>query len=39
MADGQIAAAEIEEYRAYVGRSMSVNRHGVGAQVAAIMPA
>jgi 3-methylfumaryl-CoA hydratase len=38
MADGQVSAAEIEEYRAYVGRSMS-ETDMVGAQVAAIMAA
>ena len=38
MADGQISAAEIEEYRKYIGRSMS-ETDTVGAHAAAIMAA
>ena len=38
MADGQVTAAEIEEYRAFVGRSMS-ETDTVGAHVAAMMAA
>jgi 3-methylfumaryl-CoA hydratase len=38
MADGQVSASEIEEYRAYVGRSMS-ETDTVGSHVAAMMAA
>ena len=38
MTDGKISAAEIEEYRNYIGRSMS-ETDTVGAQMAAIMAA